>query len=157
MSDDFGLFLGFTTVLVRPPLDDLEQLIRSIAAQNAWQKCHRTAERELAAHGGGTGAGADSLTRTATLLLSQIHADGGGDLERKYEPLVGRRHFPSPLMNYIRVSPTGPMLPLVFTTTTLGNRFHVALTRRDDLIDDPRAAALVSTFIEQLGVAAAWK
>ena len=60
------------------------------------------------------------------------------------------QYHPSPLLEYVRVSPTGPMLPLVFTTTTIGNRFHVALTRRSSLVNDQSAALLISTFLGEL-------
>ena len=32
---------------------------------------------------------------------------------------------PEPLLDYIRVSPTGPLMPLVFTPTTLGKKMHL--------------------------------
>ena len=40
------------------------------------------------------------------------------------------------VVEYVRVSPVGPMLPMVFTPTTLDDRFHVGLTYRSNLIDD---------------------
>ena len=57
---------------------------------------------------------------------------------------------PSPLLNYIRVSPTGPMMPVVFTTTTLGDRLHFGLTCRDSVVPPDRAQLLADTFAKQL-------
>jgi hypothetical protein len=43
-------------------------------------------------------------------------------------------YHPRPLLDYIRVSPTGPMMPLVFATTTLGHSFHFAYTYRPSIV-----------------------
>ncbi|HSV14180.1 MAG TPA: hypothetical protein VLI90_07965, partial [Tepidisphaeraceae bacterium] len=59
--------------------------------------------------------------------------------------------YPSLLIDYIRVSPSGPMTPIVITTTTLGDRFHVGLTHRVGLIRPERAAALAQQFLARLG------
>ena len=84
------------------------------------------------------------------------------DFYRKWMPLAAgisninlnlswaAAYHPAPLLDYLRVTPTGPMLPLVFTTTTIGRKFHVALTRRSALVDDRSAALLISTFLRQL-------
>jgi hypothetical protein len=53
-------------------------------------------------------------------------------------------------MEYIRVSPSGPMTPLVITTTTLGERFHVGLTHRLGLIPPERASSLAKDFLSRL-------
>jgi hypothetical protein len=60
-------------------------------------------------------------------------------------------YHPSPLLDYIRVSPTGPMMPLVFATTTLGSDFHFALTYRPAVVSMDRIDALASRFVERLG------
>jgi hypothetical protein len=57
---------------------------------------------------------------------------------------------PSPLREYLRVSPTGPFMPVVMTPTTLGGRLHLGVTTRADLLDDGRADALARRFLEEL-------
>ncbi len=59
-------------------------------------------------------------------------------------------HHPAPLIDYIRVSPTGPMTPLVVTTTTLGERFHIGMTYRTGLISAGCANLVASTFVARL-------
>jgi hypothetical protein len=151
LSDTFGLFLGFTTVVVRPDaFSDSVAMLHKISAQTASQKRNRAAESSVLRMAGG-------LTQ-AMLLKPQQRTE----FYRKYMPMAAgisnvnlnqswpAAYHPSPLLNYLRVTPTGPMLPLVFTTTTIGKRFHVALTRRSALVDDDAAAHLVSTFMGEL-------
>ena len=40
------------------------------------------------------------------------------------------KYHPGPLLEYLRISPTGPMVPLVFNLTTLGDRLHLSMTCR---------------------------
>ncbi len=151
LSDTFGQFLGFTTVVVGPPLlGSGPALLRSIARQNALQKRSRGAHSSVLRMAGG-------LARATLLAPAQREA-----FYRKWMPMAAGisnvnmntswalAYHPSPLLDYLRVTPTGPMLPVVFTTTTLGKRFHVALTRRSELVDDRTADRLLSTFLEQL-------
>jgi hypothetical protein len=151
LGDTFGLFLGFTTVVARPQaLDHPMRLLRNIARQTAFQKTHRAAETSVLRMAGGLAQ--------AMLLNPQQRAA----FYRKWMPMAAgisninlnqswsAAYHPSPLLDYLRVTPTGPMLPLVFTTTTIGKRFHVALTRRGALVDDNSAALLVATFLGQL-------
>ena len=57
---------------------------------------------------------------------------------------------PTPLLEYIRASPTGPMMPLVFTPTTLGDRLHFGLTYRPSLIAPPIADQMAAYFTQRL-------
>jgi hypothetical protein len=57
---------------------------------------------------------------------------------------------PAPLMDYIRISPTGPMTPLVLATTTVGEQFQVGMTYRTGLISSQRAEAIAATFMARL-------
>jgi hypothetical protein len=59
-------------------------------------------------------------------------------------------YHPHPLMQYIRVSPTGPMMPLVFTTTTLGDKLNFGLTYRDAVIPVERAQQIAAHFKDRL-------
>ena len=57
---------------------------------------------------------------------------------------------PTPLLDYIRVSPTGPLMPLVFTPTTLGDHLHFGLTYRPALIPPERACQMAQHFTHRL-------
>jgi hypothetical protein len=60
------------------------------------------------------------------------------------------RFHPDPLMQYIRVSPAGPMMPVVFTPTTLGNTLNIGLTCRRSVIPPAAAPTLAAAMIRQL-------
>ena len=49
-------------------------------------------------------------------------------------------YHPAPVLEYLRISPTGPMVPLVFNLTTLGDRLHLSMTYREVLLDEAMAA-----------------
>jgi hypothetical protein len=59
-------------------------------------------------------------------------------------------YHPAPLLDYIRVAPTGPMVPVVIAVTTLGKRFTFVLTRRASLVDEARGKLLVQAFLDEL-------
>jgi hypothetical protein len=59
-------------------------------------------------------------------------------------------NYPTLLREYIRVSPTGPMTPLVVTTTTLGNKFHLGLTHRIGLIPPELAGRIGQSILARL-------
>ncbi|MGH7179587.1 MAG: condensation domain-containing protein [Tepidisphaeraceae bacterium] len=151
MSNLFGLFLGFTSVVCRPQdLVDWDQLLRRITAQSAM---HRNS---LAAQ--------SSMIRMALGLVA--HRIAGEEkmknVYRKRLPIAGgvsnvnlnrdwaAEFHPSPLIDYIRVSPCGPMMPIVFTPTTLGNRLNFGLTCRDVVLPRCRSGAVADTFSNRL-------
>ena len=111
LSDTFGLFLGFTEVVCPPgELSDFDRLVRSVAAQN---ERHRR-----------RGVPQSSLTWLAAALAFRrvVPVEGVYHFYRKETPLVGgisnvnlngtwaADYAPDPLLEYVRVSPTGPMV-----------------------------------------------
>jgi hypothetical protein len=54
------------------------------------------------------------------------------------------------LLDYVRVSPTGPLLPAVFTTTTFGGRMNVSFTYRRTAFSDAGAELLLGDFMRLL-------
>ena len=54
------------------------------------------------------------------------------------------------LLDYVRVSPCGPMMPVVFTPTTIGDSLNVGLTCRDSVVPPSLAPQLAGRFIERL-------
>ena len=151
LSRTFGLYLGFTNVAAGPAeLRDFEQLVRTIATQTRQQKAAGV-------------AGASLTWMSAALLLGRLgKPDELYHFYRKELPLaagisnvdltptwVGRDRT-GRVLDYVRVSPTGPMAPLAMTTTTLGDRFHLGLTYRTGLIDPARAAEIAGAVLGRL-------
>ena len=152
LSNLFGLFLGFTNVVCRPQdLREWPRLLQSIAAQ------HRKHKR-------------NGLPQASTVwMLAAMAVDRfvpNHELYhfyRKELPMLGglsnvnlndtwaARYHPQVLKEYVRVSPTGPLVPLVFSTTTLGSRFNFAVTCRDKLLPPETVCAMVRAFLDRLG------
>jgi hypothetical protein len=59
-------------------------------------------------------------------------------------------HHPSTVRDYYRVAPTGPMIPLLFSFTTLGNKLNLLITRQTALIDDPRNSQIAGSITRRL-------
>jgi hypothetical protein len=147
LADVFGLFLGFTNVVCRPvELRDPERLVQSIALQSRLQK-----ERGIPQ--------TSALRMLAGVTLGRlVKPDKLAQFYQKHLPMAGgisnvnlnrcwaTQYHPAPLLDYIRISPTGPMMPLVFATTTLGRSFHVALTYRPSIVCSERVDEIARTF-----------
>ncbi|MGH7194881.1 MAG: hypothetical protein ACREJM_15305, partial [Candidatus Saccharimonadales bacterium] len=113
LRDAFGLFLGFTNVICRPPdLRDWERLLQSVAAQNSTHKQTGLAQASM-------------LWMAAALAVNPLVPDKNiYSFYRKELPMSGglsnvnlidtwaARYHPQPLREYLRVSPTGPLVPL---------------------------------------------
>lgn len=155
LSNTFGLFLGFTHVVCsKMDLGDFPRMMRSIASQNRVRRRDGVAQR--------------SLTWMSAALFAQrfIKPKQMYKFYRKEMPLAAglsnvnlggtwaERLHPYPLLDYIRVSPTGPMVPAVLSATTLGSRMSLCLTYRPALIDQAGASAMAATMIECLSEAA---
>jgi hypothetical protein len=151
LSQTFGLYLGFTNVVCRPDdLRDFDRLLANVSRQTRLQKKTGVAPASLMWMGAAMAIG--QLSRPEELY----------HFYRKELPLAGgisnvdlsngwmKPYHPSPLMEYVRVSPTGPMTPLVLTTTTLGEIFHVGLTHRAGLISKSVAGEIAGGFLRRL-------
>ncbi len=151
LSDLFGLFLGFTSVICRPrDLEDWDRLLRCVARQNRMHK-HRAAPES-------------SMIRMLGGLIAHrvLGPERIKKFYRKRIPLAGgisnvnlngswvEQYHPSPILDYIRVSPCGPMLPLVFTPTTLGSRVNFGLTCRESVVPIQTAMEMSRTFTQRL-------
>ena len=60
------------------------------------------------------------------------------------------KYHPWPLVDYVRVAPTGPMVPLVMAVTTMGRRLSYVMTRRESLVDAAQGRKLVQVFEQEL-------
>jgi hypothetical protein len=151
LSDTFGLYLGFTNVVCRRQhLADWQNLLRSVASQNRNHKQHGPAQSSL-------------MWMLGAMTIDRFVPDGQlYHFYRKELPMLGGlsnvnlkdawpvRYHPDPLREYIRISPTGPLVPLVFSTTTLGETLSFALTCRESLLPQDRATAMAEAFVARL-------
>lgn len=147
LRDAFGLFLGFTNVICKPDeLRDPNRLLRAIALQNHQQKARgvpqASALRMLAGVTAGKFLDDDALARFYQKNIPIAGGISNVNMNRSW----AAEYHPAPLLDYIRVSPTGPMMPLVFATTTLGNDFHVALTYRPSIVAADKVDTMAGTF-----------
>src|SRR5262249_43625717 len=55
-------------------------------------------------------------------------------------------YHPAPLVDYVRVSPVGPIMPIVFTPSSLGNDLHFGLTCGDAVVSPARAGTVADEF-----------
>lgn len=151
LSDTFGVFLGFTTTLCRPDeLREWPRLLTAVASQNKLHKDARQPEANVLRLAAGLAAGR-MLSRDAMI-----------DFYRKRVPLAGgtsnvnltttwaAEYHPAPLLEYVRVSPTGPMMPLVFSTTTLARQFNLCLTRRSTIASEAMAGDILDSIFDRL-------
>jgi hypothetical protein len=151
LSDTFGLFLGFTSTMCTPAdLSRWPRLLRVIARQGALHKRTGVPQasglRMLLGWACGNALSRDEMIH---FYRKRIPFAGGISNVNLNRCWAGRYH-PSPLLEYVRVSPTGPMMPLVLTTTTLGDRLHIGLTRRTAVLSESAAHELVERFLQRL-------
>lgn len=154
LSSTFGLFLGFSEVVARPSeLRDFGKLVRTFATQNRQHRVHGIAPVSL------SWLVAPLSVRRLVKPHELYH------FYRKEMPLMAgvsnvnlnrqwpAEYHPQALAEYWRVSPTGPMAPVVFTLTTLGSRLHLSLTYRESLLDAGKADELATEYLGTLGTA----
>jgi len=147
----FGLSLGFLQTFFTQ--DDLQDQNRAVMKAASQSRCART--RRLA-HTSQIRLRA-ALWQHGRLTRSEI-----AEFYRKRCPLICgisnvnlngstlASHHPQHLSSYVRVSPLGPMLPIVFTPTTLGQRLSIGFTYRQGVINDDVANLILSEFVREL-------
>ncbi|MEM6313219.1 MAG: hypothetical protein AAF743_03985 [Planctomycetota bacterium] len=147
----FGLMLGFIRVVLRPHhLGHPADALAAVAYQS------RLAMKND-----------DPISGSATLqlgLLASRYLDNEAlrKFYRKRMPLLagvsnvnldgttlGAEH-PDTLVQYVRVSPLGPTMPIVFTPTTLGNELSLGVTYRTAAVGAANAERCIETFVQTL-------
>jgi hypothetical protein len=151
LNDVFDLLLGFTSICCKTShLNHWPGLIESVAKQTRQQK-----------RGGLPLA---SCLRMAYGLVVGKYFSREKVIEfyRKRVPLAGAnsnvnlnrcwaaKYAGNPVLDYIRVAPTGPMTPLVFATTTLGSQLSIGLTYRSAIIPPAQAEIIGQKFLARL-------
>jgi hypothetical protein len=150
-DDEFGLFLGFTGVLLRPrDVGDWDTLLRSVARQNARNKQAHSAESSQLRMAGalvvGRLLGRDRLPAFYRKRFPLAAGISNVNLNRTW---VGE-HFGNEITDYFRVSPIGPIMPLVFTPSTVGETLNFGMTYRESVISEELAATIAREFSDQL-------
>ena len=150
LDHEFGFFLSYYNVLVKnPETRPLPDLARHIAALTKrmksngrglhffeisklinmyWDRCRQPDRRALMFHKLNPTLGGIS---NVNLTGSWVERDDG-------------------VLDYLRVAPTGPAVPLVFALTTIGERLSLCLTHRTTVFSSAAAAELAEDFRERL-------
>ncbi|MDQ3440695.1 MAG: hypothetical protein M3478_10140 [Planctomycetota bacterium] len=151
LSDTFGMFLGFTTTLCRlDELHDWPRLLTTVASQGKSHKQSRQPQASVLRMAAALAAGR-MMSRERTIDFYRKRAPlAGGTSNVNLTDTWAAEYHPAPLLEYVRVSPTGPMMPLVFSTTTLARKFNLCLTRRSAIVSEPMAEQIVDTMLERL-------
>lgn len=147
--DSFGCLLGFTTTVCRRhDLDDWDRLLGRVAAQSAVQRR------------AGVGP-ASVLWMLAAEFASRFTPPGRVyDFYRKEIPLAaGISNVKlngtwvdddARVLDYVRVSPTGPIVPVALAVTSWRAEMRLALTYRTALLNDWTASELAGCFTDAL-------
>ena len=146
----FGLSLGFLTAVARPgDLAEFDRLLQVVSRQTRRQKSDGLAGLSLLWSIAGAAAARIKPPSQMYHFYRKVFPLLGGvsnvDLTRTWAA-----NYPDLLLNYQRVSPAGPMVPLVVTTTTLGSRFNIGLTHRTGLIPPQLAEQIGHMFVDRL-------
>ena len=153
LSDVFDLLLGFTSICCRPAdLNNWPQLIESVARQTRRQKRGGLPLASCLRMAPGLFVG-KYLSREKVIEFYRKRSVplAGANSNVNLNRCWAARYADHPVLDYIRVAPTGPMTPVVFATTTLGNQLSVGLTYRSAIITPAQAAIIGRKFIARLG------
>lgn len=148
LQNTFGMFLSsYTIVIDRPEEFSISQLIKKIGKHTAKIKTRLTAIKNY-------------LALSMALLLCKISNSPESYLKffYKHTPVAGgisNVNFNDSwehdvVTNYLRISPAGPLLPLVFSLTTLDNRLSLWMTYRTTAFSQQQAEALCDAFTRYL-------
>ncbi|HWE02599.1 MAG TPA: hypothetical protein VG326_09340 [Tepidisphaeraceae bacterium] len=149
LSNAFGFYLGFTHVACRrQDMGDFDRVLRSVSQQNSARRRDGIAQHSLGALIAGLVAERLGKPRNVYRLYRKEIPMAAGLSNVNLDGSWPEKIYPDPLLQYIRVSPTGPMAPLVLTTTTLRSQMQIALTYRSGLFSELDAERVSDTVIE---------
>lgn len=173
----FGVFLSsYTVVLTRPEAQPPERLIEVISRRTRQIKRHYATIRNLAAlesvikwwdrYQSPRGralffqknipliAGISNVNMTSSWVdpppTTISHTAVSATIAAGNPPPPNSFLTGPMVLDYLRISPTGPLLPLVFTLTTIGPRLSLCVTYRTTAFTDEQARALGADFIKRL-------
>lgn len=156
LENVLGLYLSsYTTVLKSPESRQRDDLIAEIAAST-----HKLKENH--------GVIGSFLGLMTTLYWWDFypHAkDKAGLFQKNVPTAAGISNvnmskswvdMPTPpekgpqVLDYLRISPTGPLIPIVLTLTTINQRLSLCVTYRTTAFTDAAAQKVIDTFVERL-------
>lgn len=150
LSRTFGLYLGFSYLIFRPAeLSDWRRLLRAVHEQGQGRR-PKVAQASTLWSG------------TAMMVQRMMQPKRVYHFYRKEMPLAAglsnvnlagtwaADRYPDSVVDYLRISPTGPMTPTVLSTTTLGDRLQLGFTYRQALLTEPNAAGMLQHFLNRL-------
>lgn len=150
LSNCFGLFLGQVLVIINEPdVRDVEQLLARTAGQ-------MTREKTKKHFIGPQGAFVIltllrrwfSLKVTRARYLKDYPVSAG--LTNVRLDASWFNGAADSVLNYIRVPPTGPMLPIVLAPTTFANRLSLGVSYRESSFTEAEARQLIDVFFATL-------
>ncbi len=151
LDEVFSIFLGFHSVVCTPrELADWNTLLRSVAKQNRDHRQSGMIQSSLLWMISALNVGRFVRPEKLYHFYRKEVPLAGGVSNVTLNPSWASRYHPDPIISYLRVSPTGPMTPIVFTTTTLGSNLQIGVTYRKGLIGLERAEAMTAAFLDRL-------
>jgi NRPS condensation-like uncharacterized protein len=148
LANTFGLFLGFTNVVGSPKdFSTRLGLLKAVRRQTALQRR------------GGIAPACTVWVHAGLALGHFMPRRRLYHFYRKSMPLAAglssvrlgdEETFGSDVLDYVRVSPTGPIAPAVLSTTETDGRLSLALTYRPAIMGEDSARAILDDFVEEL-------
>ncbi len=148
----FGLFLGFTTsAFAYDELYDFDALLHAARRQRIAALARKSADASQLnmALGLGIAKWIGGGKRLMEFYRKRFALSGGISNVNLTHEWPGAFH-PAVVRAYHRTSPTGPMMPLVLTPTTLGDQLSVCCTYRTALTEQGRPGDVVDAFEDRL-------
>jgi len=152
----FGFAVGYySVVLERPEQIALPELVCIVAKETALKKANKNAAgfsltlkcaRWFWKLNSSPHARAQLFLKGLPLLagVSNVNLSGSW-IEDASAVTEGAR-----LLDYLRVSPVGPIMPFVFTLTTIGDRLSLCVSFRTTAFSRPSAQQLADAFVAKL-------
>ena len=163
LSGAFGMYLGFSHVVCRSHhLRDFPRLLQSVSRQNRARQRDGVAQASLAwmlaawtVHRFGKPSNLYRFYRKEMPLAAGLsNVNLAGAWPDSIGPDDARLSSPEPsdraILDYLRVSPTGPMAPLVLSATTFGGAMRLAVSYRTSLFNEPQATELTQCVVDCL-------
>ncbi len=150
VDDLFGFFLGYFSVIIEPAgSPSLDDIVAQISPQTQTAK---SAERVLHLFPGFKLAELfwrvfNRPDRKALMFHRGIPTLGGISNVNLTDSWIAGD--PS-VLDYVRVSPAGPIVPIVFTLTTIKDRLSLCVTHRNTVFSPEQAARITAHFVEEL-------
>jgi hypothetical protein len=147
----FDLLLGFTNVSCRPQdFSQWNRLLASVASQTRRNKTSSLPQASWLRMMAGVIAGRKLEQKSRVDFYRKRISLAGANSNVNMNRCWAAKYFPDPLLQYLRIAPTGPMTPIVFATTTLGSQLSLTITYRPGIVPEEIASAAADMFVNRL-------